>query len=322
MHSSPRLLALAPLLGLLGAAPACDALTGGEGGSGAADPGWNEPVVLVDGLNGPTALAQNQSELVWADEQGLLQTITKAGAERVTLGESGGAIADLVVDGSQAFWLDSERGRLWSVDLAAGQPTLLAIALDHPHGIGLDAAFVYWLDGSGAVMQLPRYGGTAWTLATGSSQLGDLVLDAERLYFTDTLAGTVSAAWLDGSPVETLATGQNQPGSIARDSTALYWATASALVALDRTEPDALPVTLSAGLARPDWLCAAGGYLYWSSAETGTVGRAPKEGGDGAPVATGQQAPAALVVDTRAVYWLNHGDGPGTGTLVLATRRE
>jgi hypothetical protein len=319
-----RPLVLGPLLGLLLGGTACDALTGGdgEGGNGSADPGWNDPTEIVGDLDGATALGQNQGVLVWADEQGVIQGITKQGTERFTLAESGGAIPDLVVDGSMVFWLDGDYGRLWSAELEAGEPTLLAIALAQPRRIALDPTYVYWIDAAGSLMQLPRYGGTAWALATGAYDPSDLLVDVDRVFFTDRLAGTVRAARLDGGPTETLATGQDQPGSLTRDDKVLYWSTATGIVGLDLTKADASPVILGTGVSHADWLCVAGGYVYWSSAETGTVGRTAKSGDDNAPVASAQDAPAALAVDSQAVYWLNHGTEPGTGALLQATRRQ
>ena len=322
MAACIRPLAFGSLLAILGATAACSALTGGESGAGgAADRGFAEPVVVFGGLDRPTALGQTATSLLWADEQGTVQTATKQGGERTTLAESLGAVADLAIDGSALFWLDGHNGRLWSLDLAAGEPTLLAIGLAAPRRLALDATYVYWIDGNGSLMQLSRWGGVPWSIAAGSSELGDVLADGQNVFFTDVAAGTVESVPVSGGGLQYLATGQLAPGSLARAGQLLYWATATTVTALDLSNPEATPTIVTETLGPPEWLYAAGGYLYWSSADAGAVQRASRAGGPATTVASGQASPGALVVDTLAVYWLDHGAGPGTGSLDMAMRQ-
>ena len=57
--------------------------------------------------------------------------------------------------------------------------------LTAPYDVTVDATRVYWTDQmTGAVMSVPKVGGTAVTLATGKEALG-LATDGEKPYWVD-----------------------------------------------------------------------------------------------------------------------------------------
>jgi sugar lactone lactonase YvrE len=228
--------------------------------------------------------------------------------------------ADLVVQDDDIYWLDATWGRVWTMSTTSGGPTLLAMAQDTPRRLAVDEIHLYRIDDGGSVIRTSRAEGLPATLSSGHLALGDLCLDDERVYFTDRGAGQVLSVPLIGGPVHYLALNQTQPMAIAVDERRLYWTTATAIMslALDEPETEPEPEVVADQLSSPGWLTAAGGHLYWSSTTDGTVARVPKVGGSVDVIATGQDQPGALLVDSSAVYWINHGTEAGTGTLQQA----
>lgn len=312
--------------GLLATLDGCDLLTGDEGSGGAgggASTNWAEPVTLVDGLASPGALAQTISLLVWSDDAGRIEAVTKDGGERAVVAETYGRAAELAVDGDSVYALDPTTGRLWSVMLEMGPPTLLAMALSSPRRLAFDVASLYWLEDSGELVRILRTGGVPAVLTTRVGPLGDLAVDEQAAYFTDLGSGTIDALpWLGGM-VEQVVSYHPDIGPIAVDGGILYWIAGGALYALDRSETDAEPVELCAPVGQPERLVAAGGYVYWAAPETGHILRAPKSGGAFEIVATGQSSPGAVVIDSLAVYWLDRGSagqGGAAGAIRMAKR--
>jgi len=279
--------------------------------------GWTEPVALAVGLDRPTALGQDRFVLYVADEQGLVRLVPKDGSKQRPVAESFGRAADLVVEGDDIYWIDATWGRLWTLSIATGEPSLLAIAQATPRRLAVDAAFLYRIDDDGQVIRTSRSDGQQETLSSGHQDLAGLCVDDERVYFTDRGAGMVLALPLFGGPVQYLAVGQDQPEAITVDAKRLYWTTSSAVVALAIDEDEAAPEpqSLAADLTTPRWLTAAGGHLYWSSADDNTVARALKTDGDVELIATGQAQPGKVVVDAVAAYWINYGSVAGGGAL-------
>jgi hypothetical protein len=63
----------------------------------------------------------------------------------------------------------------------------------------------------------------------------------------------------------------------------------------------------------PGPLTIDGTTVYWASQTTGTVFKAPLDGGAVTTLASGQDDVIAIAVDETSVYWLNNGNGsPGS----------
>ncbi|MBW2452919.1 MAG: hypothetical protein JRI68_00315 [Deltaproteobacteria bacterium] len=322
MGEQSRAILALPAAALVGLAAACTS-DGDDNGAARGDEGWAAPVALAQGLDRPTALGQDRFVLYVASEQGLVQLVPKDGSKQRTVAESFGLAADLVVEGDDIYWIDATWGRLWTLSMSTGEPSLLAIAQATPRRLAIDGTYLYRIDDDGQVIRTSRSDGFQETLSTGHQDLGGLCLDDERVYFTDRSAGLVLALPLFGGPVQYLAVTQDQPATIAVDDTRLYWTTATAVMslAIDEPEADPEPEVVAAQLSAPNWLTAAGGHVYWSSAAAGTVSRAPKAGGDVDTIATNQSEPGALVVDAVAAYWITYGTASGKGALYQAEYR-
>jgi sugar lactone lactonase YvrE len=74
--------------------------------------------------------------------------------------------------------------------------------------------------------------------------------------------------------------------------------------------------TLVSGLVQPYGIAVDSNFVYFSVSgptnNSGTIMKVPLGGGTPTPLATGQNNPCAVAVDTTSVYWTNYGTGTTT----------
>jgi hypothetical protein len=201
--------------------------------------------------------------------------------------------------------------------------TLLASGRNLPGAIAIDATYVYWVEGDGTVMRVPKGGGTPNSLASGCKP-GALAIDAAHAYCGDSNDEVLSISLASGA-VATLATAQ-PVSDLTVDAYRVYWTTyyglrpagnndvsTVAAVALD----GGAPTILAAAQRVPSSLAVDAANCYWltlidPATDTGTaVMRAGLDGGAPATVATGSGgSPSiggsrnkAIAVGATSVYW-------------------
>ena len=194
---------------------------------------------------------------------------------------SGGG-AEMVADAGTTADDPSLCGSLGQVALATGQ--------DGPQALALDDAYVYWTNvGSrqpptGAIMRVPKCGGTPVTIATGQSPSWSIAVDDTSIYWGDVPTGDIGNGVVvrmpkAGGTIVTMATNVYDPLYVAVDATT----------------------------------------LYWSSPGAETISSIPKAGGTVTTLATMQGNPHEIAVNDSSIVWLNVGiDGAPGAVLSLA----
>jgi hypothetical protein len=210
------------------------------------------------------------------------------------------------------------------MDAGCGATVISVTPLPNPlvpyQQMAVDATSVYWIDTSG-VRKAPVGGGTAVTLAVGPpSQTGYMAIDSTSVYWT--VADSVLKVPLDGAlppnpPYTTIAAGQSRPQGIALDAANVYWVNSGNYGASDGSVVEmplsgGVPVTLASGRNAPGALILAASRLVWT--EAGGLWTVGLSGGT--PTSIASPSPGGfgmLAFDGTDVYWTN-ADGTG-GTI-------
>jgi hypothetical protein len=168
----------------------------------------------------------------------------------VAAGRYGNAATDLVVAGSEVFWVNAGAydstfshllpgtGYIGSTPVS-GRPDLghhaLASGLTAPQMIAVDANAVYFVDGT-SVYRHPRSGGSTEVLGpiapAASGKIVHLVSDGNHLYFADQKA--VYRMPVSGGQTETLTGGWGNILALAVDATSVYFTDNSGGMVLKR----------------------------------------------------------------------------------------
>jgi hypothetical protein len=213
---------------------------------------WTAPVtgggseLLGDVGIGGVPFAVDATSLYWSSYEdwpyaaAILKT-PRLGGPPVTLVASTWGVDSIATDGGDLFWTVSTdanadpaapiAGALYR--LAAGDAAPVALYTSNDLSrvlLDADQAYVVysgtesedWNDG--AILAVPRAGGPMVTLAAWPSGVSGFAADATNLYFTTSVAMTLSSMSKLGGPVTTLATTPNgNPTDLAVDDLALYW---------------------------------------------------------------------------------------------------
>lgn len=149
-----------------------------------------------------------------------------------------GKPADLAMDSSNVFWIDTE-GLYRVARTGASAPELLAAAEGLPRHIALAPTYIYWTEDTGGearVRRVTKTGGTARLLYASTGQAGDLAINATTIYVAvhDGAAQTSSihAVTRAGGPAKVLATGPYRPRSLHEEDDMLLF-TSTSLAGVD-----------------------------------------------------------------------------------------
>jgi hypothetical protein len=219
-----------------------------DGGDGALvkTPLEGGPTTILATGSWPQAIALDSTDVYWADTAsppGFIRKIAIDGGAAIAL-QSGVSPQELAVGPANVYWLGGQEAGdageaygLFATPLDGGAPIMLwSLPPDLPGGgtggIAVDAEYVYWVMISsdptlGAVMRMPLDGGTATTVAVGSSPFW-VAVDEAGVYWTGQVGsvGVIMKAPLTngtpGPPI-TLASGFGVPFYIGVDSTSVYF---------------------------------------------------------------------------------------------------
>lgn len=188
---------------------------------------------------------------------------------------------DLVVDGTNAFWLESSgSGAVGKVDVEGGNAQKIANDLSGTTGIDTAAGEVFWSNWvDGKIKQVSASGGAIMTLAEDQSYPWAVRIQYPNLY------------WVNR-------------GTSANDTPG----TTGSIMVIEAPVPT--PVPLVENLTGPhaldvDPLDVADGFVYFTNYFDGNVAKVPRTGGAMTVVATNQTHPTRIVVDATHVYWID-----------------
>ena len=191
--------------------------------------------------------------------------------------------------------------------------------------LALNGSGVYWLDlAMKRVMTVPLSGGMSATLAVEQAGLSALAVSADSVYWTDHNSSTnytiLSVPVSGGVPV-TFTAGQGSPNGLAANASRLYWTngwtdggepTSSGTVVsapLEGALDGGSIATLASGQDVPFGIAINSTEAYWAG--HGAIATIPLEGGSSTTLVSGSlpKSPFGLALDAVNVYWTDYGSG-------------
>ncbi|MEZ4220734.1 MAG: hypothetical protein R3B13_07365 [Polyangiaceae bacterium] len=181
-------------------------------------------------------------------------------------------------------------------------------------GIDLDATDIYYASGTD-VWRLPRFGGTAVSVASGLLGPRHVAVDDIHVVFSDGARKVYVTAKSGGGAtlLYTASNGSAQIGGVATDGSYAYFTETSDKSSFDGAVSR---VALSGGLpkvlallpaAAPEGLFLDGAFVYVAERIGQSVVRIPAAGGAPTPVATGRDQPVDVVVSGNWIAWAENG---------------
>jgi hypothetical protein len=203
-------------------------------------------------------------------------------------------IGDLVVDGTNGYWLQDTTPPTIKKAAKAGTNNAASVLVTDTDGvmnynhIATDGQNLYWTAADGKVRRVAVTGGAVNVVASVQGSAGGIAVDEQNVYFSaGDDPGTINYAPKGGTSGGTaLAASQHLPIGVAVDTNSIYWVNAAVGV----------------------------------SATSGTIMTCKIAACTPTPLAGGQRTPVAIVVDDVAVYWSNFDTGNNGGGIMKVAK--
>lgn len=308
-----------------------------------------QAVPVSPNLNRPTAIVTDSASVFWTDiyDDALLKA-PKTGGAPTSLANFG-AGTSLATDGISVFW--STGVNIAKIPVAGGITTVLVSGQADVNALAVDNDSVYWLkagtwNGStynkdGSVMKVAMTGGATTVLVAGQNLPVAIAVDGSTVYWTNQGTANDGAVYkmpkTGGAPVQ-VASAQKLPCGMAINASVIYWVTNCLW---DKTKPGSqtlMKAPKSGGAATSlietqdisSNIVADDSFVYWSFTgfdnllATGTVSKVSVNGGDPIVLATAQNHPRGIALDSQRIYWANGGTEaqppPGDGAIMKVAK--
>ncbi len=138
--------------------------------------------------------------------------------------------------------------------------------MDKPYDIDTDGVYVYWGEETGAVKRVARSGGAVEVLANTAGFIVSIALDTTYVYYSDSINKNVSRVMKTGGIPSVLYNSLGSPWGIAVDNTEVFWSDPGFGTIEKGSKDGTGPKTeLASGQNVPMPLCMDSGYVYWSN---------------------------------------------------------
>lgn len=231
-------------------------------------------------------------------------------------------------DGTTLFFADqgatAGSGSIQSIPVSGTTATLIAMSQSTPLDVALDATNVYWTNsGDGSVWMSNKTTPNPTKLAgpNGAGHAGYLAVDATYVYFSDPSAGVINRVPIATGSTTALTTMVSAPGHVTIDSTTLYFGsrgmTTTAILSVALNAMAATPAQVVTSLPAVNGIYTDGTSLWWAEntdvqpymTGTGEIHRATIAGTSDTKLATKQNGPNCISVDSTSIYWIDTGGG-------------
>ncbi len=309
--------------------------------------------VLVSDAHVPWDIAVDDTDVYWVEEgsnagDGRVRKVAAGGGAPQSLAETQATPIAMATDDDSIFWVNFTSGG--SVSRIAKNGTgyaKLAVA-NGPRTIAIDADHVFWTSVEGAILRLPKTGGSPATITQqGVGVVSLFVYDADVYWAHRGTGQVLRMNKLDnaGDSIAVVASGLDNPTSVYVDANHVFWSEAGAsfdgvdcfealgrIAKTSRTQPGTVE-EIANGQACPIRVTADASHVYWSNqgtldAETsvyrfdGNVARAPASGAPGSEetLATAQLRPRGIALGATSVFWVSQGLGSNQGTVARVAK--
>lgn len=148
---------------------------------------------------------------------GMLQWLAFAGAS-VQIGQP----IDLVVDDDNVYWTDDVYNVVNAVPKDGGPVTTIGGG-SNPRDMVLAGKLLFWANDDGTLVLRDLLAGTSVVFVSEPGSLFGVAADADYVYWTNVVAGTLSRAPLVGGPTTVLARGLSGPARLLVQDGFAYW---------------------------------------------------------------------------------------------------
>jgi hypothetical protein len=231
-------------------------------------------------------------------------------------------------DGTDLFFGDQGSAQLLGsvnkIPVGGGNVTPIATNQAGPVDVVVDANNVYWANnGDGSVWKSDKNTPNPIKLAgpNGQNHAQHLRVDATNVYYTDPAAGLVYRVAINNGTPAAMTTQVPGPRYIAIDSQNAYFGssstTSSAILSIALTATAGSPAQLLPNLKSVAGIETDGKDIWYAEPTnvqpyqvgTGEIHRMTTTAQNDTPLATKQNGPACISVDSTSVYWINTGGG-------------